>query len=31
MLKREGWDVNMKRTYQIYRDLGLQLKNKTPK
>ncbi len=31
LLKREGWDVNMKRTYRIYRDLGLQLRNKTPK
>ena len=31
MLKREGWDINMKRTYRIYRDLGLQLRNKTPK
>jgi putative transposase len=31
MLKREGWDVKMKRTYRIYRDLGLQLKTKTPK
>ena len=31
LLKREGWDINMKRTYRIYRDLGLQLRNKTPK
>jgi len=31
MLTREGWTINMKRTYQIYRDLGLQLSNKTPK
>ena len=31
MLKREGWDVNMKRIYRIYRDLALQLRNKTPK
>lgn len=31
LLKREGWDVNVKRTYRIYRDLGLQLRNKTPK
>jgi len=29
--KREGWDVNVKRTYRIYRDLGLQLRNKAPK
>ena len=31
MLKREGWAVNMKRTYRIYRDLGLQLGRKPPK
>jgi len=31
MLTREGWDINMKRTYRIYKDLGLQLRNKTPK
>lgn len=31
LLKRAGWDVNVKRTYGIYRDLGLQLRNKTPK
>ncbi|ESZ29597.1 transposase [Mesorhizobium sp. L2C067A000] len=31
MLTREGWDINMKRTYRIYSDLGLQLRNKTPK
>ena len=31
LLRREGWDINMKRTYRIYRDLGLQLRNKTPK
>ena len=31
MLKREGWTVNMKRTYRIYRDLGLQLRRKPPK
>ena len=30
MLKREGWAVNMKRTYRIYRDLGLQLGRKPP-
>ena len=26
-----GWGTNIKRTYSIYRDLGLQLRNKTPK
>jgi putative transposase len=31
LLEREGWDTNIKRTYRIYRDLGLQLRNKTPK
>ena len=31
LLQREGWTGNVKRTYRIYRDLGLQLRNKTPK
>ncbi len=31
MLRREGWDVNHKKTRRIYRELGLQLRNKTPK
>jgi len=31
LLEREGWGTNIKRTYLIYRDLGLQLRNKTPK
>jgi len=31
LLRREGWKVNMKRTYRIYKALGLQLRNKTPK
>lgn len=31
MLARDGWNINMKRTYRIYRDLGLKLRNKTPK
>ncbi len=30
-LQREGWDINIKRTYRIYNELGLQLRNKTPK
>ncbi|MGZ2487220.1 hypothetical protein ACVITL_005805 [Rhizobium pisi] len=30
-MKRERWGTNIKRTYRIYRDLGLQLENKTPK
>ena len=31
LLQREGWDVNHKRTYKLYREMGLQLRNKTPK
>jgi putative transposase len=31
LLRREGWDVNHKRTYKLYREMGLQLRNKTPK
>ncbi len=31
LLRREGWLVNMKKTCRIYKELGLQLRNKTPK
>ena len=31
MLEREGWAINIKKTYRIFRELGLQLRNKTPK
>lgn len=31
ILRREGWVVNAKKVYRLYRDLGLQLRNKTPK
>lgn len=31
MLQREGWDVNHKKVHRIYNELGLQLRNKTPK
>jgi putative transposase len=31
MLQREGWAINMKRTRRLYNELGLQLRNKTPK
>ncbi len=31
VLRREGWKVNIKRTYRIYNEMGLQLRNKTPK
>jgi putative transposase len=31
LLGREGWLVNPKRVYRLYREMGLQLRNKTPK
>ena len=31
LLCREGWRVNVKRVYRLYRELGLKLRNKTPK
>ncbi len=31
LLRREGWHVNQKRIQRIYNELGLQLRNKTPK
>lgn len=31
MLRREGMDLNLKKTYRVYSELGLQLRNKTPK
>jgi putative transposase len=31
LLRREGWAVNAKRVYRVYRELGLQLRNKTPR
>ena len=31
LLRREGWGINQKRTRRIYRELGLELRNKTPK
>ena len=31
LLRREGWAVNPKRVYRLYRELDLQLRNKTPK
>jgi hypothetical protein len=30
-LRREGWRINQKKTRRIYRELGLQLRNKTLK
>jgi hypothetical protein len=31
LLRREGRQVNRKRVYRLYREMGLQLRNKTPK
>jgi putative transposase len=31
LLRREGWRVNAKRVYRLYREMSLQLRNKTPK
>jgi putative transposase len=31
LLRREGWRVNAKRVYRLYREMGLNLRNKTPR
>ncbi len=31
LLQRDGWPVNPKRIYRLYKEMGLQLRNKTPK
>lgn len=31
LLQREGWRVNVKRVFRLYREMGLQLRNKSPK
>src|SRR6185437_9993355 len=31
LLRRDGWRVNAKRVYRLYREMGLQLRPKTPK
>jgi hypothetical protein len=31
LLRREGWRVNANRVYRLYREMGLQLRNITPK
>lgn len=31
LLRREGWRINHKKTYRVYREMGLQLRNKTPR
>ena len=30
LLDRKGWGINIKKVYCIYKELGMQLKNKTP-
>ena len=30
LLRREGWAVNAKRIYRLYKELGLPLRNKVP-
>ena len=31
LLRREGWEINAKRVYRLYTEMGLQLRRKTPK
>ena len=31
LLSREGWEINTKKKYIVYKELGMQLRNKTPK
>lgn len=31
LLRREGWEINHKKTRRVYNELGMQLRNKTPK
>ena len=31
LLRRDGWAINHKRTRRLYNELGMQLRNKTPK
>jgi len=31
LLRREGWEVNQKRVYRLYREFGMQLRNKVPR
>jgi putative transposase len=31
LLRREGWSVNHKRTYRLYKELGLQLRARPPR
>ncbi len=31
VLRREGWLINDKRVHRLYREMGLQIRHKTPK
>ena len=31
LLEREGWAINIKKACRIYKELGMQLRHKTPK
>ena len=31
LFRREGWPINVNKTYRIYKEMGMQLRNKTPK
>lgn len=31
ILRRDGWSINQKKIYRIYKELGMQLRNKSPK
>ena len=31
LLRWEGWEINARKTYLVYKELGMQLRNKTPK
>ena len=31
LLRREGWSVNAKRIYRLYKEMGLQIRHKIPK
>lgn len=31
LLRREGWEINGKRVYRLYKDMGLKLRKKAPK
>jgi putative transposase len=31
LLRREGWVINEKKTRRVYNEIGMQLRNKTPK